>query len=209
MPLLLNSAAVPRPNPAGNGPIDEPALRRERIVSAVLQLAAEGGYDAVQLREVSALSGVALRTIYKYYGSREAMISIAMKQWQKKLVREAIAAAKGVGFVQRTTASYQFMFDAFRAQPKYFDTLVGLQRAIGAAVQWAVDEDDKNTDLEGLDEEFAADFVMIVGSTVYSALHFCVYGQHSFDEGWTQIERTIRRLGQTPTPSKRVRSKRS
>src|SRR5262245_34278010 len=75
--------------------------RRVRIIEAVLELAAEGGYEAVQLREISARSGVALRTIYKYFGSREALLGEAMLQWQEQLVAEANARMKGKTFVER------------------------------------------------------------------------------------------------------------
>ena len=60
----------------------EQAERRTRIIDAVLKLATEGGYDAVQLREISRLADVSLRTIYKYCGSRDNLLLQALIKWR-------------------------------------------------------------------------------------------------------------------------------
>src|SRR6202008_42790 len=44
--------------------------RGERILAATLALAARGGYDAVQMREVAERSEVALGTLYRYFPSK-------------------------------------------------------------------------------------------------------------------------------------------
>ena len=46
------------------------AARRDRVLRAALELGREGGYDAVQMREVATEAGVALGTIYRYFSSR-------------------------------------------------------------------------------------------------------------------------------------------
>src|SRR5262249_16864542 len=71
----VTSAARPAMTDPARNPTEQPAsqlarsqhARRERILAAVLELAREGGYDAVQVREVAARAHVALRTIYNYY----------------------------------------------------------------------------------------------------------------------------------------------
>ncbi len=57
------------------------AARRERVIRAAQELAAEGGYDAVQMRDVSARAGVALGTIYRYFPSKDALLLAVMVQW--------------------------------------------------------------------------------------------------------------------------------
>src|SRR5207302_2802471 len=52
--------------------------RRRRIIDAATQLAAEGGYDAVQMREVAAHADVALGTLYRYFPSKEQLLVAGM-----------------------------------------------------------------------------------------------------------------------------------
>jgi TetR/AcrR family transcriptional regulator, cholesterol catabolism regulator len=57
------------------------AARRERVIRAALELAAEGGYDAVQMRDVATRAEVALGTIYRYFPSKDALLLAVMVQW--------------------------------------------------------------------------------------------------------------------------------
>jgi AcrR family transcriptional regulator len=45
-----------------------------------LELAAEGGWDAVQMREVAARSNVAIGTLYRYFPSKENLLVSVMLQ---------------------------------------------------------------------------------------------------------------------------------
>jgi AcrR family transcriptional regulator len=57
------------------------AARRERVIRAAQELGAEGGYDAVQMRDVAARGEVALGTIYRYFPSKDALLLAVMVQW--------------------------------------------------------------------------------------------------------------------------------
>ncbi|HEX6423353.1 MAG TPA: TetR family transcriptional regulator [Acidimicrobiales bacterium] len=57
------------------------AARRERVIRAARELGAEGGYDAVQMRDVAARAEVALGTIYRYFPSKDALLLAVMVQW--------------------------------------------------------------------------------------------------------------------------------
>jgi AcrR family transcriptional regulator len=57
------------------------AARRERVVRAAHELAADGGYEAVQMRDVAARAEVALGTIYRYFPSKDAVLLAVMVQW--------------------------------------------------------------------------------------------------------------------------------
>ncbi|MEX2292448.1 MAG: TetR family transcriptional regulator [Acidimicrobiales bacterium] len=61
------------------------AERRQRVLAAALRLGAEGGYDAVQMRDVASTAGVALGTIYRYFPSKDALLAAAMVQWMEDL----------------------------------------------------------------------------------------------------------------------------
>ena len=59
--------------------------RRSRVLSAALELAAEGGYDAVQMRDVATRAQVALGTIYRYFSSKDELLAAALVQWASEL----------------------------------------------------------------------------------------------------------------------------
>ncbi len=63
------------------------AARRQRVLVAALGLAADGGYEAVQMRDVATRAGVALGTIYRYFPSKDALLAAAMVEWMEDLER--------------------------------------------------------------------------------------------------------------------------
>ena len=89
--------------------------RRERILTATLALAARGGYDAVQMREVAERSEVALGTLYRYFPSKIHLLVSAMKaetdRLAARLSRRQVPGdtrAERVSFVlERSTRSLQ------------------------------------------------------------------------------------------------------
>jgi AcrR family transcriptional regulator len=54
--------------------------RRQRILDAAVGLAAEGGYDAVQMRAVALRADVALGTLYRYFASKEHLLVSALAE---------------------------------------------------------------------------------------------------------------------------------
>ncbi len=59
--------------------------RRDRVIRAALELGAEGGYEAVQMRDVAARAGVALGTIYRYFSSKDHLLAAALVAWVEDL----------------------------------------------------------------------------------------------------------------------------
>jgi AcrR family transcriptional regulator len=52
-----------------------------------MELAAAGGYDAVQMRDVAATGQVALGTIYRYFSSKDHLLAAALVEWTRDLQR--------------------------------------------------------------------------------------------------------------------------
>ena len=67
----------------------ETAARKERLIAAATALAGEGGYDAVQMRDVAARAEVALGTLYRHYASKDQLLLAAMAQ-QAATLRERL-----------------------------------------------------------------------------------------------------------------------
>lgn len=57
------------------------AERRAGIIAATLAIIEESGLASATIRNVSKRAGVALRTLYLYFDSREAMVSVAIKEF--------------------------------------------------------------------------------------------------------------------------------
>jgi len=55
--------------------------RRARIIAATLELISQEGLGGVTIRNVSKRAGVALRTLYLYFESREAIIGVGIKEF--------------------------------------------------------------------------------------------------------------------------------
>jgi AcrR family transcriptional regulator len=63
------------------------AARRARVLDAAMALAREGGYDAVQMRDVAATAKVALGTIYRYFSSKDHILAETLLEWNRDLQR--------------------------------------------------------------------------------------------------------------------------
>ncbi len=89
--------------------------RRGRVTRAALELGAEGGYDAVQMRAVSSRADVALGTIYRYFSSKDHLLAVVHIDWILDLEKQvanrppegASAADRMVDILDRAIRSQQ------------------------------------------------------------------------------------------------------
>lgn len=76
--------------------------RRERMLETTAQLAHEGGWDAVQMREVAQRSDVALGTLYRYFPSKEnLLVSVMIADIEGLADRLAVRPPRGEDPVER------------------------------------------------------------------------------------------------------------
>lgn len=76
--------------------------RRERMLGATADLAQEGGWDAVQMREVAQRSDVALGTLYRYFPSKEfLLVSVMLSDIEGLADRLAVRPPEGDDPVER------------------------------------------------------------------------------------------------------------
>ena len=101
------------------------AARRQRVLVSALDLARDGGYDAVQMRDVATRAGVALGTIYRYFPSKDALLAAAMVEWMEDLERRvsqrgpqgATTAARVYDVLRRAVATME-------RQPKLAEAVI-------------------------------------------------------------------------------------
>ena len=113
--------------------------RRQRILDAAVALAAAGGYDAVQMREVSLRAEVALGTLYRYFPSKEHLLVSALAdqvaalrtRLQEKPPRGEADGERVMDVIRRSTRALQ-------RQPKVISAMLKSLISSGAGVGEAV-----------------------------------------------------------------------
>ena len=175
--------------------------RRRRVMQAALDLGAEGGYDAVQMREVAATANVALGTIYRYFSSKDHLLAAAMAQWTEQL-RGRLVQAPGRGET-RTDQLLDVLRRACRAmerQPKLTAALVTALASPDAGVETNASDVRAQiammagSTIDDLDPETRSTILSIVGHVWYSTLTAWANGRRPFSHIYNELERAVRLL---------------
>lgn len=105
------------------------AARRRRMMQSALELAAEGGFDAVQMRDVAARADVALGTLYRYFPSKEALLVSVLNEDVEQLAT-ALAARppKGDSPAERVS---KVLSTAIKLHPER-DVIAALVKALAS-----------------------------------------------------------------------------
>ncbi len=177
--------------------------RRARVLGAVLDLAREGGYDAVQLRPIAERTGVSTDTIYRYFGSRDQLVSAAMREWMdREYLGPARTWLEGATPAERLLSFYRHVWEVWERNPNMLETFVrsalaegnvedGLAaRSIDAMVPLTADA------LRDVDPGYRADVLMIVEHFTHSAMTYVVRGHMPISDVYPQLERVVRRLAE-------------
>ena len=107
------------------------AARRRRVIDATLRLAAAGGFDAVQMRDVAAEAEVAVGTVYRYFASKERLLLEAMAEQQANLRAHVIRHPPQGGTPAERVA--HVLQRANRALRRHPDVTAAMVRAFGSA----------------------------------------------------------------------------
>jgi TetR/AcrR family transcriptional regulator, cholesterol catabolism regulator len=76
--------------------------RRQRVVDAAMALGLEGGYEAVQMRDVASRADVAMGTVYRYFSSKDHLLAATLVHWVEQLdQRLAQVPARGTTAAER------------------------------------------------------------------------------------------------------------
>ena len=111
------------------------AARRERVIAAAMELGAEGGYDAVQMRDVATTAGVALGTIYRYFSSKDHLLAASMVDWSKELEARVTDQPPAEGSAaDRVVALIRGITSGMEQQPKLAAAVVNAVTASDPAV---------------------------------------------------------------------------
>ncbi|GAB6984930.1 TetR family transcriptional regulator [Nocardioides pyridinolyticus] len=89
--------------------------RRKRILDATIQLASQGGFDAVQMRAVAERADVALGTLYRYFPSKiHLLVSALQREFERtetalrdRPIEGDTTAERVIHVLKRTTRGMQ------------------------------------------------------------------------------------------------------
>jgi TetR/AcrR family transcriptional regulator, cholesterol catabolism regulator len=192
-------AAESTASAASTAPVSaEQNERRRRIIDAAFELGVERGYDAVQMRDVSAIANVSLATIYRYFSSKDHLLAAAMTEWTAKLqVRVAKSPPTGTTPADQLTDVLSRACRAMARQPKLSAALVralssadpGVQQS-AAAVQLQIEAMAAGI-LVGLDPAVRSDVMAVLGHVWYSALVGWANGRSDFDTVIAELDRAV------------------
>ena len=107
------------------------AARRRRVIDATLELAAGGGFDGVQMRDVAAEAGVALGTVYRYFESKERLLLQANLE-QVEALRLLLAERPPTGATAADRV-VDVLRRASRTQTRSPEATAAMVRALGSA----------------------------------------------------------------------------
>ena len=190
----------PAPPPAPS-PSAEQRERRRRIIDAAFELGAERGYDAVQMRDVSASANVSLATIYRYFSPKDHLLAAAMTEWTAKLQsRVAQSPPRGETAADQLVDVLGRACRAMSRQPKLSAALVRALSSADVGVQESADEVQRQIAsmaegiLGDLDPAVWADILAVLGHVWYSTLVAWANGRSDFATVTAELERAVRVL---------------
>lgn len=109
--------------------------RRERLIDAARDLAREGGYPAVTMHDVADRAGVARATVYRYFATKDHLLTEVAATWAHRITGDIDALAVGETPVERLTALLERIVE-----------VAAQERTLTSAIIQAVTSDDSSVD---------------------------------------------------------------
>jgi AcrR family transcriptional regulator len=98
--------------------------RLQRVVDSAMELGLEGGYEAVQMRDVASRAHVAMGTVYRYFTSKDHLLAAALVHWVEQLdSRLAQVPARGDTQADRVVDVLDRALRAMGRQPRLVEAV--------------------------------------------------------------------------------------
>ncbi|BBX48563.1 cholesterol catabolism transcriptional regulator KstR [Mycobacterium cookii] len=177
--------------------------RRATIIEAVIELIAEVGAEAVQMRDVSKRSGVALATVYRYFNSKDYLLAAALEDWQKRLTRRILASRVGHAGRDPLPGILDYLGRAQRAfhrSPNMTALMFQTTTSTDAQARATIDQMNRtNTEmfnrlLEGVAPEDIPNITFGLNAALSSSLAGVLSGMMTLEESLSRVEWVARVL---------------
>lgn len=109
--------------------------RRERLIDSARELALEGGYPAVTMHDVADRAGVARATVYRYFATKDHLLTEVAATWAHRVTDDIDALAVGDTPLERLTALLERIVHVAAEEP-----------TLTSAIIQAVTSDDSSVD---------------------------------------------------------------
>ncbi|MGK4583587.1 TetR family transcriptional regulator [Kitasatospora sp. HPMI-4] len=141
MSALTPAAALPASALSTEELTPRQAERRRRILRAATALAARGGYEAVQMREVAEGADVALGTLYRYFPSKVHLLVAVMLEQLGRLHEQVLRRPPaGEDPAARVSETLTRAFHALGREPRLAEAMVRALSFADRSVSREVDE---------------------------------------------------------------------
>ena len=171
---------------------------RTRAITAARALAEEGGYEAVQMRDVVRMSGLSSSTIYRYFSSKDHLLAAVCVEWVRELTNGQVRLL-ATDVADRIAFLLHLSCEAVARSPRLGRAIVLCGHSSDPGVRECFDEADAvslELFLEVIgDQPFDVNQVLIMlGAAWKGALLSWVRGQLSIDEVDTVLQAAARHL---------------
>jgi len=104
-------------------------------MEAAMRLASEGGYEAVQMRDVAVRADVALGTVYRYFNSKDHLLAAALVYWIDQLAEVLTdAPVRGENAAERVANLLERSMRVMSRQPKLVAALLAAMSSLESGV---------------------------------------------------------------------------
>ena len=175
--------------------------RRDGIVDAAIEMMTEVDYADIQVKDIARRAGVALGTLYRYFGSKDHLMTEALLAWSARFpTRPAGTRADGTDPVSQVAAVYLTAAKAFERSPKVYGALMQIQAssdpraAAGFRSFGSRQTETFARALDTLDPELRDDVIAVMSAVLSDGLRGCQSGAHTRAELRHRIQRTAELL---------------
>ena len=106
--------------------------RVEEILAAAKRLIGEKGIDAVKMREIAALAGGPISSVYQYFPNKSAILAMLFEQWAEELDTRVEARLAEVSDIDDLMAAVSELLDYFYSRVAEDSTILDLLNAVQA-----------------------------------------------------------------------------
>jgi AcrR family transcriptional regulator len=179
--------------------------RRERIVSAGLELLRDYDLDAIQVRDVAEHAGVAVSTVYRYFASKDHLFAAVFLAWQSSMRSSApIVNARPDQAAEWLARNARLAIRAFELHPHFYKALVMITRSTDPHVRdiGALTTLDSErifaAPLVGLAPDDRAAIVSVIGATLHVEIGSWLAGRKPISAVYESMNRIIHVLRLSP-----------
>ncbi len=101
--------------------------RRAQIIQVAVRLMQRRSYDEVQMRDVTVEAGMAIATIYRYFGSKDHLLAAGLLEWSQRFPQD-VRRTEATTSLDELEESYRRAARSFERYPSFYSHLERLRQ---------------------------------------------------------------------------------